>query len=90
MEQYVDAWKTGSAVIQKLPGARGTRLHRKIGYDNVLLAIADWESKEARDAAMEALGRADAATREITQKHQAYGELTKIGAFDETEWVVMP
>ena len=52
IKEYVSAWKNGSKIIQKKPGARGTRLYRKIGEPNVLLAIAEWKSKKSRDEAM--------------------------------------
>ena len=55
IDEYVSAWKTGSAIIQKMPGAHGTRLYSKIGDAKTLLAIAEWESKEARDKAMSKL-----------------------------------
>ncbi|MCG8436008.1 MAG: antibiotic biosynthesis monooxygenase, partial [Gammaproteobacteria bacterium] len=48
-EQYADAWVRASRIIQQAPGAKGTRLHRKIGDAKVLLAIATWESKALRD-----------------------------------------
>jgi hypothetical protein len=49
-EQYAATWVRVSQILQQAPGARGTRLHRKIGDPNRLLAIASWESKSARDA----------------------------------------
>ena len=49
-EHYAEAWVRTSEYIQSAPGARGTRLHRKIGDPNTLLAIASWDSKDARDA----------------------------------------
>ena len=49
-EDYAEAWERASAYIQSAAGAQGTRLHRKIGDHSVLLAIATWESKAARDA----------------------------------------
>ena len=55
-EQYVDAWRSGSAIIQRQPGALGTRLHRRAS--GVLVAMATWESKTALDAAVEALSLA--------------------------------
>ena len=39
-ERYAAAWVRASTLIQQAPGARGTRLHRKIGDPRVLLAIA--------------------------------------------------
>jgi len=91
IEEYVSAWKRGSDIIQQLsPGAEGTRLYRKRGEDNTLLAIATWESKEARDSAMNNLSRIDDQTRRIVDRHKDLADLTPIGAFDDTEWVVMP
>ena len=49
-EQYADAWVRASEIIQRAPGALGTELHRKIDDPKVLIAIAHWESKAARDA----------------------------------------
>ena len=49
-EQYAQAWVRASEIIQQASGARGTRLHRKIGDPMILLAIASWDSKEQRDA----------------------------------------
>ena len=49
-ETYAEAWVRASEIIQRAPGARGTRLHRKIGDERTLLAIASWDSKANRDA----------------------------------------
>lgn len=86
-EQYADAWVRASELIQQAPGARGTRLHRKIGDPNALLAIASWESKAARDA-ME--NTPDRKIREIIQSQAPFVEIRVIGEFDDPEWVVMP
>ena len=48
-EQYADAWVRASKIIQRAPGARGTRLHRKLTDPTVMLAIASWGSKSQRD-----------------------------------------
>lgn len=85
-EQYAEAWMRASAIIQRAPGARGTRLHRKIDDPNVLLAIAEWDSKSDRDATQGHLPAADAITREAAK----YCEVTSIGEFHEPEWVVLP
>ena len=45
-----EAWVRASRLIQAAPGARGTRLHRKLDDPRVLLAIASWDSKAHRDA----------------------------------------
>ena len=52
LDEYVEAWQRASVIIQGMPGARGTRLHRAIGSSRSLLAIAEWDSKEERDQAM--------------------------------------
>ena len=87
-DEYIEAWKNGSAIIQKQPGAQGTKLHRKIGEPGVLLAIASWESKEARDVATRNLEKVDPQTREILDKHKRYGDITVIGAFEDSFQIV--
>jgi heme-degrading monooxygenase HmoA len=85
LEEYVAAWQHGSEIIQKSQGARGTRLYRKIGEPNKLIAIADWESKEARDKAMAGL--------ELNigiKNHRNYGEINLVGEYEEAEWVALP
>lgn len=74
-------------MIQQAPGARGTRLHRKIGQSDVLLAIATWESKQARDA-MEA--RRDIEIQSIIDSQSPYVDIKVIGEFYEPQWVVLP
>jgi hypothetical protein len=86
-EQYADAWVRASELIQQARGARGTRLHRKIGDPNTLLAIATWESKAARDA-MET--RRDERIGRIIAEQAEFVEIRLIGEFEEAEWVVQP
>ena len=86
VEEYVEAWKSGSAIIQKQPGAQGTRLFRKIGEPDVLLAIADWTSKQHRDDAMAALALADPETQDVLRRHEMFGKLRMIGEFTDTTW----
>lgn len=87
VEQYAQAWIEASEIIQRAPGALGTELHRKIGSDDTLLAIAHWESKAQRDAKDD---RADATVRAILERHAKHCEITVIGEFEEPEWVVKP
>ncbi len=84
---YADAWVRASELIQQAPGARGTRLHRKIGDPDVLLAIARWASKEQRDA-MESEPRED--IRRIIAGQAEFVEVKVVGEFEEPEWVVEP
>ncbi|HKQ83796.1 MAG TPA: antibiotic biosynthesis monooxygenase [Steroidobacteraceae bacterium] len=86
-EEYADAWLRASELIQRAPGARGTRLQRKIGAPNTLLAIASWDSKEYRDA-MES--RHDEAIAAIIRSAAPFVEINVIGEFEEPEWVVIP
>ena len=61
----------GSDVIQTYPGARGTKLFRNPAEPDYLYAMAEWESKEDRKKAREAiLKRPDA--EEILHKHETF------------------
>ena len=86
-EQYADAWVRASAIIQRAPGALGTRLHRKLDDPNVLLAIARWKSKEQRDAMEASPGEK---VREIIASQAPFVDIRVIGEFEEPEWVVEP
>ena len=86
-KQYADAWVRASRLIQRAPGARGTRLHRKIGDRDVLLAIATWKSKAERDA-MESVKDQD--IQKIISEQAEFVEIRVIGEFEDAEWVVLP
>lgn len=86
-EAYADAWVRASEIIQRAPGARGTRLHRKIGDPDTLLAIASWDSKAARDA-MES--RPSAEVERIIGEQAEFVEVRVIGEFEDPDWVVEP
>lgn len=51
-KEFKDDWKKGSDIIQTYPGARGTKLFNDLENPDVVVAIAEWDSKTARDAAM--------------------------------------
>jgi heme-degrading monooxygenase HmoA len=86
-EDYAEAWVRASELIQRAPGARGTRLHRKIGDPNTLLAIATWDSKTQRDA-MEA--QHDPEIAAIIRSAAPFVEVEPLGEFEEPEWEVLP
>ena len=86
-EQYADAWVRASEIIQRAPGAQGTRLHRKIDSPDTLLAIATWESKAARDAMESAQ---TARVRNIIEAEAEFVEVRVIGEFESPEWTVLP
>jgi heme-degrading monooxygenase HmoA len=84
-EAYADAWVRASEIIQQAPGARGTRLHRKLGDPSKLLAIASWESKAKRDA-MEA--NPSKAVQEIIASQAEFVDIRVIGEFEDPAWIV--
>lgn len=88
-EQYADAWVRASRIIQRAPGSRGTRLHRKIGDPNALIAIASWDSKAARDAA-DGFLRPNPEMDAILAEAGTHAEVRILGEFEEPEWVVLP
>ena len=84
-EAYAEAWVRASEIIQRAPGARGTRLHRKIGDDRKLLAIASWDSKAARDT-MEANPSAE--VQRIIAEQAEFVDVRVIGEFEDPDWIV--
>ncbi|NCF24103.1 MAG: antibiotic biosynthesis monooxygenase [Gammaproteobacteria bacterium] len=86
-EAYAEAWVRASEIIQRAPGARGTRLHRRIGDDHRLLAIASWDSKAQRDA-MEANPSAE--VQRIIAEQAEFVDVRVIGEFDDPDWIVNP
>jgi quinol monooxygenase YgiN len=86
-EQYAAAWVSVSEILQRAPGAQGTRLHRKIGDPHRLLAIASWDSKASRDAMEQ---RRDPVVRSILNEAAQHCDIVLIGEFEEPEWVVEP
>lgn len=86
-EDYADAWVRASELIQRQPGARGTRLHRCSTDDRKLLAIATWDSKASRDA-MEA--DPPAGVEEIIASQVPHVRIERIGEFEDPDWVVLP
>jgi hypothetical protein len=86
-EQYAGAWVRASKIIQCAPGARGTRLHRKIGDPNVLVAIAGWDSKRQRDIAD---ADRDPCVQAILDEQSQFVEIRIVGEFEDPEWVVLP
>ncbi len=87
IDEYARGWVKVSEYIQQVPGAMGTRLHRRIGDPDVALAIATWESKAARDA-MESDPPAQIA--ELIAAQKPFIDVRFIGEFEFPEWVVLP
>lgn len=92
-EEFIEHWTKGSIPIQELPGAMGTRLHKKRGEEHAYIAIAEWESYEARQAAMQAINGLDAERTERVHQwrdNEAFGTVTIIGEIDEISIVLPP
>ena len=87
VEEYAQGWIAASEFIQRAPGARGTRLHRKIGHPDTVLAIASWDSKASRDA-MESNPPAEIAA--IIAGQMPFVTIQFIGEFESPEWRVLP
>jgi len=86
-EQYAHAWVRASEIIQSADGARGTRLHRKIGDPSKLLAIASWDSKQERDAAE---AQRDSRVQAILDEQSEFVGIRILGGFEDPEWEVRP
>jgi hypothetical protein len=86
-DEYASAWRRASEIIQSAPGARGTRLHRKIGEPDALLAIASWDSKALRDRADE---NRDPRVQAILDAQSEAVEIRVVGEFEDPAWVVEP
>ena len=86
VEEYAEGWVRASEVIQQTPGAMGIYLHRKLGCDDTVLAIAHWQSKVARDAKDDS---ASELVESILAKHAQHCDIRVIGEFEEPEWQVV-
>ncbi len=91
-EAFIRNWHDFSVPIQKYPGARGTRLHTKRGEEHVYIAIAEWNSREAREAAMADIRKNEsdlAQQANAGRQNEDYGEVTVLAEVDEID-IVMP
>jgi heme-degrading monooxygenase HmoA len=86
-EEYAADWVRASEIIQSAPGARGTRLHRRLGDPARLLAIASWDSKAARDRQEAAR---DPRVQRILDEQARCVEIRVVGEFEDPEWVALP
>ena len=87
IEDYVKVWQAESEIIQREPGARGTMLHRPVNQSDRLLAIATWESKALRDAALERL-KNDPEIVKLRRRREPIVTFRLIGEFEDPEWIV--
>lgn len=86
-DRYAEAWVEASEIIQRAEGARGTRLHRHLTRPDVLVAIARWDSKEARDAA-DSMNHPE--VQRIIRAQAEHVDIRVVGELADPEWVVLP
>ncbi len=92
-ETFIENWREGSKPIQEYPGARGTRLHKKLGEDHTYIAIAEWESKELRQAAMAEINEGKTYRAKRVKEwgdNEGFGEVIILGEIDEIDAVLPP
>ena len=90
---FIESWHNGSIPIQKSLGAMGTRLHKKRGDEHTYVAIAEWESREARQAAFAELDKPGNPLGQEMEKwghNEDFGEVTLIAEVDEIDKVFPP
>lgn len=87
VEEYAANWVIASKVMQNNPGAMGTRLYRDMNDPTRVLAIASWESREARNRKDDSQSEV---VRKILAEHEEKCEFTFIGEFEDAEWEVLP
>jgi heme-degrading monooxygenase HmoA len=90
-DRFIAHWREGSAILQKFEGALGTHLHEVRDEPGSYYAVAEWETREARDAMSE---EANHGTSELAiewqklPKNEEFGEVINFQG-DEIG-VVMP
>lgn len=77
-DKFIAHWRTGSALLQEFPGALGTHIHEVRDEPGSYFAVAEWESKEARDA------MAEEANNGISDLAREWQKLPKNESFGET------
>ena len=81
--QFIAQWQWGSDIIQTYPGARGSKLFRMNGNPGRIYAMAEWDSKEARAAAVERIRRERTDADLVLRGHEKYLEShVTLGEFD--------
>ena len=87
VEEYARGWVEASEIIQQSTGAKGTFLHRKMGCEDTVLAVAHWQSKAHRDAKDDS--RSDK-VKAILARHAEVVEVKVIGEYEDPEGQVLP
>lgn len=90
-DEFISHWRKGSTLLQKFEGALGTHLHVVRDEPGSYFAVAEWETKETRDAMSDeaSFGNSELAKKwQELPKNEEFGEI--INFQGEEIDVVMP
>jgi len=90
-DKFIEHWRVSSTVLQKYEGALGTHIHKVRDEPGSYYAVAEWESKEARDAMAEDANNGNSELAKQWQqfpKNESFGEI--INFQGEEIGVVLP
>ncbi len=82
----IAGWREATVVLQKYPGAKGTKMHKVIDEPGTFVGIADWESKAARDAVQVDIEAGQSELGKIWQtfpKNEEFGEVGPVIGAEE-------
>jgi len=74
IEQYRFDWQNGSDRIVQELGCKCTTLFRSLTDPNLLIAMPEWESIEARIDAMEKINNPDHPDYDLTHRHLEHAD----------------
>jgi heme-degrading monooxygenase HmoA len=90
-DEFIQHWKDGSTILQQFPGALGTHMHKVRGEEHSFFAVAEWESKDARDAMQKEIETSSTDRARQWQKmpnNEDFGEIINFAG--EETGVVLP
>ena len=78
VSELVSHWRAGSTLLQTYPGAMGTHFHEASGEPGCFFAVAEWESAQARENAMQDVEENTSETAKawnLLPKNESFGEV---------------
>ena len=79
-EEFIKFWRETSQILQEYPGAMGTKMNKVVEEDRTYIAIAEWESKDARDSMQADIDNPNGSARskrwQKYAKNESWGEIT--------------
>jgi len=79
-DKFLAFWEETSAILQTYPGALGTHVNRVRNEIGSLFLVAEWESKESRDAMSNDIHNGDSAKARKWRsypKSESFGEIIR-------------